>query len=306
METIYDEEQYDILHYYDRLLGEYNSKGLSVGLDKDDMTEIIRIINELYLIKNKSEIELHQLNSNYGYVLECQDEQKVFDFKSSEYIKASFVKNMYNNRRSSIRSFIVEINDIKLQFDFMLYDLRNKVNGGLGSTLLSECSLVHLVYANNKDKRIKLYSVDSFMFLCQFHVEKTPSFGVSNKVECAHCFGCGKSMNAIQYIMMYEGMSYHQAVCLLARIYLIDIDNNIISEDDARVIKYRLALLSDGFRDLLNRGYQRTFSRKDQEQVSENLDRYMRHFDTIDRIKRDEHINYQDITLNKRLFLDIK
>lgn len=43
-------------------------------------------------------------------------------------------------------------------------------------------SLLPFVLANNTHDEIRLYSTDSFMFLCQFHIEKTPSLGVTNHV----------------------------------------------------------------------------------------------------------------------------
>ncbi len=51
---------------------------------------------------------------------------------------------------------------------------------------------------------------------CPFHNEKTPSFAVNRIKQFYHCFGCGKSGNALNFLMDYEGLSYPDAVEKLA------------------------------------------------------------------------------------------
>jgi len=58
---------------------------------------------------------------------------------------------------------------------------------------------------------------------CPFHNEKTPSFTVSPSKEIYKCFGCGKSGNAIGFIMEHEKYSYVEALRWLANRYNIDI-----------------------------------------------------------------------------------
>ena len=52
--------------------------------------------------------------------------------------------------------------------------------------------------------------------LCPFHNEKTPSFTVAPDKGIFHCFGCQKGGNVFQFIMEYEGVSFIEAVQLLA------------------------------------------------------------------------------------------
>jgi DNA primase len=52
--------------------------------------------------------------------------------------------------------------------------------------------------------------------LCPFHNEKTPSFTVAPDKGIFHCFGCQKGGNVYQFIMEYEGVSFVEAVELLA------------------------------------------------------------------------------------------
>ncbi len=51
---------------------------------------------------------------------------------------------------------------------------------------------------------------------CPFHHEKTPSFNVSAQKQFFHCFGCGKSGNAIGFVMEHEGLLFMDALKRLA------------------------------------------------------------------------------------------
>jgi DNA primase len=51
---------------------------------------------------------------------------------------------------------------------------------------------------------------------CPFHHEKTPSFNVSASRQFYHCFGCGKSGNAIGFVMDHEGLVFMDALKKLA------------------------------------------------------------------------------------------
>lgn len=57
----------------------------------------------------------------------------------------------------------------------------------------------------------------NFLGLCPFHGEKTPSFNVNPAREIFHCFGCGAGGNAFSFVMKMEGVSFPEAVKLLAR-----------------------------------------------------------------------------------------
>lgn len=56
----------------------------------------------------------------------------------------------------------------------------------------------------------------SWMGLCPFHGEKTPSFSVSPDKGFFHCFGCGKSGDAITFVMEMEHLDFAPAVEQLA------------------------------------------------------------------------------------------
>ena len=56
----------------------------------------------------------------------------------------------------------------------------------------------------------------SYVGLCPFHNEKSPSFSVSPGKQLYHCFGCGVGGNVITFVMEYENYTFLEAVKYLA------------------------------------------------------------------------------------------
>ena len=56
----------------------------------------------------------------------------------------------------------------------------------------------------------------SFVGLCPFHKEKSPSFHVNPDRGFFHCFGCKESGSAIDFLMKHEGYTFPEAVRALA------------------------------------------------------------------------------------------
>ena len=56
----------------------------------------------------------------------------------------------------------------------------------------------------------------NFKALCPFHGEKTPSFMISPQKQIFHCFGCGEGGGIIQFLMLYEKVSFVEAIEILA------------------------------------------------------------------------------------------
>lgn len=66
---------------------------------------------------------------------------------------------------------------------------------------------------------------------CPFHNEKSPSFTVSPSKEIYKCFGCGKSGNAIGFVMEHEKYSYVEALKWIAARYNIEIEETETSPE---------------------------------------------------------------------------
>jgi DNA primase len=64
----------------------------------------------------------------------------------------------------------------------------------------------------------------SWVGLCPFHKEKSPSFHVSPERGYFHCFGCKESGSAIDFVMKTEGLAFVEAVRQLAERAGIEIE----------------------------------------------------------------------------------
>jgi DNA primase len=56
----------------------------------------------------------------------------------------------------------------------------------------------------------------SFLGLCPFHQEKTPSFSVNPEKGFFYCFGCKESGNVFDFLMKIEGLNFPDAARRLA------------------------------------------------------------------------------------------
>ena len=71
-----------------------------------------------------------------------------------------------------------------------------------------------------------------FKGLCPFHKEKTPSFIVTPSRGRYHCFGCGAGGDVITFVMEIEGLSFPEAVEVLARPLDIDLSGYLADEEN--------------------------------------------------------------------------
>lgn len=67
---------------------------------------------------------------------------------------------------------------------------------------------------------------DSFVGLCPFHNEKTPSFSVSNVKGLYYCFGCSAHGDAFEFISQTESLSFKEALEKLASVAGVELPKN--------------------------------------------------------------------------------
>ena len=77
---------------------------------------------------------------------------------------------------------------------------------------------------------------------CPFHDERTPSFTVSPAKSIYKCFGCGKSGNAVGFVMEHESISYVEALRFLAKKYHIEIEESAPNPEQIKQQNRREAL----------------------------------------------------------------
>ena len=65
---------------------------------------------------------------------------------------------------------------------------------------------------------------DSFIGICPFHNEKTPSFHVSH--DRYKCYGCGSSGSAIDFVMKFKKISYSEAILCITSNQNIPLSKN--------------------------------------------------------------------------------
>ena len=84
----------------------------------------------------------------------------------------------------------------------------------------------------------------SYLGLCPFHNERTPSFSVSKSKNICKCFSCGKGGSPVNFIMEHEQMSYYEALRYLARKYNIEIKEHEMSDKEREEESERESMLA--------------------------------------------------------------
>ncbi len=72
----------------------------------------------------------------------------------------------------------------------------------------------------------------NYMGLCPFHNERTPSFSVNKAKNYCYCFSCKKGGSPVNFLIEKEGISYQDALRMLANKYGIKIEERELSEED--------------------------------------------------------------------------
>ena len=71
---------------------------------------------------------------------------------------------------------------------------------------------------------------------CPFHDEKTPSFMVSPNKGIYKCFGCGKSGNALRFVMDHEQLTFIEAIKLLGKKYNVELIEEAQSPEQVQLL----------------------------------------------------------------------
>ena len=83
----------------------------------------------------------------------------------------------------------------------------------------------------------------TYVGLCPFHDEKTPSFSVRPALGVWHCFGCGLGGDVFGYIEHHENVDFRDAVELLADKYHIELHYESGAKDETSTGSKRSRLL---------------------------------------------------------------
>ena len=88
------------------------------------------------------------------------------------------------------------------------------------SEILNASDIVDIV----SESVILKKSGQNYFGLCPFHSEKTSSFSVNPAKQIFYCFGCSAGGNAISFVMKFHGLSFVEAVKMLARKHSVVIE----------------------------------------------------------------------------------
>ncbi len=99
---------------------------------------------------------------------------------------------------------------------------------------------------------LKKKSDNSFIGLCPFHSEKTPSFHVHDEKQFYHCFGCEKHGDIFSFIMEIDNLDFYSALKYLASSIGLTVNNTSNQNNSFQNTYKTLELSSNFFREILN------------------------------------------------------
>src|SRR4051794_23158250 len=110
---------------------------------------------------------------------------------------------------------------------------------GVAAEVKSKLSVVDVVGETVQLKK----AGSTFKGLCPFHGEKTPSFTVTPARDSWKCFGCGEGGDIFSFVMKRDGLSFPEALKVLAGKAGVELDERTTRED-ARKARLRSVLES--------------------------------------------------------------
>ena len=97
-------------------------------------------------------------------------------------------------------------------------------------------SSVDLVAVVGEYVRLKKSGSQRYMGLCPFHNEKTPSFTVHAAYQFYKCFSCGEGGDVFAFVQKLEGISFYEAMKLLAERHGIPMPKrSLVADEDSKL-----------------------------------------------------------------------
>lgn len=287
MTTVYR----DKINLYQNKLTEYEGKLVTVGLSEKDRIDIITILKRI--LADKTHIK--QLKERCLLLKRKMEEVNAKISNGIQPFSTEFQCWCYHEDKEEyedLRQYIEQIDSIETSLYNIAVLLYNKVHVITPREfILRNSMLTHLVYTNNEWPIIKPTSADSYMFLCQFHCEKTPSMIVNNSRNFLQCFGCGEILDSIEYLMRQEDLTEEDAISVLANIYYLNYPDKKEAIPELQK-KYIRTLLSADFKALLEKGYNRTKLKDRSIFVTNGIVKFEQDFETIKRVESGQVKDY--------------
>jgi DNA primase len=104
-------------------------------------------------------------------------------------------------------------------------------------------SVVDIVKVIGAYVPLKKRGANSYIGLCPFHSEKSPSFNVHPTQQFYKCFGCGAGGDVIKFVMEYEKVTFQEAIASLAEQFGVPLPEKKQNFNDPEA-RLRTALLA--------------------------------------------------------------
>lgn len=109
--------------------------------------------------------------------------------------------------------------------------------------LYEMCSNVDLLEYASRSMDFVKRGHDSYAAHCPKHRDDTPSLFITPSKNAFHCFSCGRSGYLLQWLMVYEGLSYNDAIDKISELSGVDVKN--LKKCDALIFYKELSRIAN-------------------------------------------------------------